>query len=368
MKLLIDGRPVRSPLSGSAVFVVNLAREMIKFGIKPTVFLQSDNNKNKEINNLTDLDRIISNKNKTIENLLVEYGLNNEKLYRHQESIVHETYFARMPIAATRRISTIHDVIPLDFPKWFTWRNSYFAKKNFFRQMSKSKHVVFSSKFTQKQALIHFGGAVNSSVIQLAVSENIHKAFDSYRTDKVLLPKFANLEPYILIVGNVEPRKNIPLVAEAIKLLNDRLNLDLKLVIAGKENFNSYEILVETSRNLGKDPICLGFVSEEEKINLYQNSACHVYASKYEGFGIPPVESLLIGTPTVIAQNTSLLEITPTEKMGFDSNNSLDLADAMERNLFLSPFEDKLIDMNLMRAHFSWHRVAEEYSELYKTI
>lgn len=368
MKLLIDGRPVRSPMSGSAVFVVNLAREMTKFGIKPTIFLQSDNNKNQELKNLIDFDQIISNKNKTIENLLVEYGLNNKKLYSHKESIVHETYFARMPIEAARKISTIHDVIPLDYPKWFTWRNSYFAKKNFFRQMSKSKHVVFSSKFTQKQALIHFGGKVKSSVIQLAVSENIHKAFNSYRNEKFLLPKFANLDPYILMVGNVEPRKNIPLVAEAIKLLNDRLNLDLKLVIAGKKNFNSNEILAKTSRNLGKDPICLGFVSEEEKINLYQNSACHVYASKYEGFGIPPVESLLIGTPTVIARNTSLLEITPTERMSFDSNDSLDLAGVMEKNLFLSPFEDSLIDMNSMKTHFSWHRVAEEYCNIYKTL
>ena len=368
MKLLIDGRPIRSPLSGSAIFVVNLARAMIKFGVCPTVFMQSNGNKNQEIKNVNDLNKLISDKNKTIENLLAECGFNSKKLYSYQESIIHETYFARVPVASSRKIATIHDVIPLDYPKWFTWRNSYFAKKNFFRQMSESQHVVFSSKFTENKALSYFGNPVKSSVIQLAVSENIHDAFNSYGYEKFLLPKFAKLEPYILMVGNVEPRKNIPLVAEAIKLLNNRLNIDLNLVIAGKANFNSHQILLETRRNLGKEPICLGFVSEEEKINLYQNSACHVYASKYEGFGIPPIESLLVGAPTVIAQNTSLIEITPSEKMGFDAMNSLDLADVIERNLFLSPFEDKSIDMNLMKAHFSWHRVAKEYCNIYKKI
>ena len=368
MKLLVDGRPIRSPLSGSAVFVVNLARAMVKFGVSPTVFMQSDRNKNQEIKNLNDLDRLISNKNKTIENLLSEYRFNSKALYPYQESIVHETYFARVPVATSRKIATIHDVIPLDYPKWFTWRNSYFAKKNFYRQMTESKHVVFSSKFTQYQAQSYFGKSIKSSVIQLAVSESIHKAFNSYRSNQFPHSKLARLEPYILMVGNVEPRKNIPLVAEAIKLLEKRLNIELNLVIAGKANFNSHEILAETSRKLGKEPICLGFVSEDEKINLYQNSACHVYASKYEGFGIPPIESLLIGAPTVIAQNTSLLEITPTERMGFDATNAFDLADAMERNLFISPFEDKLIDMDLIKEHFSWCRVAEEYCNIYKTI
>lgn len=368
MKLLIDGRPIRSPLSGSAIFVVNLARAIAKFGISPTVFMQSDGKKNQEIKKFCDLNKLISDKNKTFENFLAEYGRNSKKLYPYQDSIVHETYFARLPISTSRKITTIHDVIPLDHPKWFTWRNSYFAKKNFYRQMSESKHLVFSSKFTQNKALSYFGKSVESSVVQLAVSENIHRAFNSYSQEKLLLSKFIKLEPYVLMVGNVEPRKNIPLVAEAVKLLNSRLNIDLNLVIAGKENFNSIEILAEAAKNLGKEPICLGFVSEEEKINLYQNAACHVYASKYEGFGIPPIESLLIGTPTVIAQNTSLLEITPTEKMGFDSTNSSDLADVMERNLFFSPFEDSSIDMNSMKAHYSWHRVAEEYSNIYKKI
>lgn len=367
MKLLVDGRPIRSPLSGSAVFVVNLARALSILGVNPTVFMQSDRNRNQEIKNLYDVEGVVSNKNKTIENILAEYGFNSNKLCQYQDSIVHETYFARVPVASSRKITTIHDVIPLDYPKWFTWRNSYFAKKNFFRQMLESRHVVFSSKFTQNQAMSYFGNSVKSSVIQLAVSENIHKAFNSYGYGSIL-PQFSKLEPYVLMVGNVEPRKNIPLVAEAIKLLNARLNINLNLVIAGKANFHSHEILSETSKNLGKEPICLGFVTEVEKINLYQNSACHVYASKYEGFGIPPIESLLIGCPTVIAKNTSLLEIIPAEKMGFDDSNARDLADVMEQNLFISPFRDKLIDMNLMKAHFSWHRVAKEYFDIYKTM
>lgn len=368
MKLLLDGRPIRSPLSGSAIFVVNLARALAKFEIYPTVYMQSDRNKNQEIKNLSDINKLISRKNKTFENILAEFRLNNKKLYPYQEYIAHETYFARLPLVTSRKISTIHDVIPLDHPKWFAWRNSYFAKKNFFRQMIESKHVVFSSKFTQNKALSYFGKQVNSSVIQLAVSENIHNAFNSYGDEKFLLEKFIKLDSYILMVGNVEPRKNIPLVAEALKLLNNRLNMQLNLVIAGKHNFHSHEILAEAAKNLGKEPICLGFISEVEKINLYQNSACHVYASKYEGFGIPPIESLLIGAPTVIAQNTSLLEITPAKEMGFDTTNSSDLADVMERNLFISPFKDSSIDMNLMKAHFSWHRVAEEYCNIYKKI
>ncbi len=368
MKLLIDGRPVRSPLSGSAVFVVNLARAMSKFDVETSIFFQSDRNRNQEIKNLSDLKQIVSHANKTYENLLAEYGFNCKALKSFKELVAHETYFARMPIKAAKKIATIHDVIPLDYPKWFSWRNSHYARKNFYRQMSECDHVVFSSNFTLDRALSYCDEAPKSSVIQLAVSENIQNSFDSYGKEKNLPPKFSHLDQYILMVGNVEPRKNIPIVAEAIGILNNRLNLNLNLVIAGKENFKSQEILVESSRKLGKDPICLGFISEDEKIALYQNTACHVYASKYEGFGIPPVEGLLIGAPTVVAQNTSLLEITPSPEMGFQTDDCLDLVNALERNLFRSPFLDKSIDMNFLKKHFSWTRVADEYYQIYKSL
>lgn len=368
MKILIDGRPIREPISGSAVFILHLLKALKSNKVSACLFVQSDKKRNKLIHEINHDFFELTDGNKTLENIIYELGVNKNK--NNQDYINHETYFGRLPFKSDKMIATIHDVIPLDFPEWFTWKNSLFAKRNFHRQIRKADYCVFSSKYTQERAQA-FGDILGESVVvPLAVSDEIHSNSNKYfnlDTSSGAL-NLAQPHSYILAVGNVEPRKNLTLIAESLRKLNLKLNLDLDLVIAGHANFDAKYILGEVEKKLGKAPVVLGFVSNEEKYELYKHCACHVYASKYEGFGIPPVESIVIGAPTVIASNSSLKELIPSQNLGFDANSASELTSAMENNLFQNSHKIIGSKINDYIDFYKWDRVAKDYSNIYSKL
>ena len=367
MSILIDGRPIRDPISGSAVFIIELVNSLNELKINPKLFLQGNQNKNEQLKNFKFQNTVLSNGNKTLENILYEIGFNPSKLYKNSLKINHETYFGRLPFKAARSIATIHDVIPLDFPEWFTWKNSLFSKRNFKRQIKNADCCVFSSIYT-KERVEYFGEVKGDyKIVPLAVSNYIHKNVASYNDIGESSGLLDKVKPhsYILAVGNIEPRKNLPLIAEATSKLNKALNLNLDFVIAGHANFEAKKILDEVATKLGKNPIVLGFVTNEQKIELYKHCACHVFASKYEGFGIPPVESIVIGSPTVIANNSSLKELIPNKTMSFDFDSADNLSNAIENNLYVNSHNIVSEEINNYVNFYKWERVAKDYLEIY---
>ncbi|MDC3123551.1 glycosyltransferase family 4 protein [Gammaproteobacteria bacterium] len=368
MKLLIDGRPIRDPLSGSAVFIIELYRAMRDVAAKK-LFLQSDRSRNLEIKKMDVSNAVVTNGSRQFENILYELGFNvpsNRGVY----DVGLETYFARLPFVCRSKVATVHDVIPLDYPKWFTWRNSSFAKRNFLRQVKECSVIVFSSEFTASRALEHAGHISNYSVIPLAISDALHDAALSYNPVGNLQFGEQKLQggTYILAVGNIEPRKNLTEIAKAVQRLNSNGNHDLKLVIAGRRNYDSEEIERQLSLELGDKVIYLGFVTDEEKLRLYQNCACHVYASKYEGFGIPPVESLVVGTPTVIADNSSLSELIPATEFGYLQGDVDDLCEKIEWQINKRCDHVANFDFEAYKQKYSWSRVAAEYLSLLEQV
>ena len=333
-------------------------------GVK-TLFLQSDRLRNLEIKEMDVSNAVVTNGSRQVENIFYELGFNvpsNNKIY----DVGLETYFARLPFVCKSKVATVHDVIPLDYPEWFTWRNSRFAKKNFLRQVKECSALVFSSEFTASRALEHAGHISNYAVIPLAVSDDLHDAALSYNPVNCL--RFGEQElqggTYVLAVGNIEPRKNLVEIAKAVRRLNSNGNNDLKLVIAGRRNYDSKEIERQLSVELGDNVIYLGFVTDEEKLRLYQNCACHVYASKYEGFGIPPVESLVVGTPTVIADNSSLSELIPSSEFGYLQGDVDELCEKIDLQLNKRCDSVENFDFGAYKQKYSWSRVAAEYLNL----
>ena len=128
------------------------------------------------------------------------------------------------------------------------------------------------------------------------------------------------------------------------------------------------KILEAVATKLGKNPIVLGFVTNEQKIELYKHCACHVFASKYEGFGIPPVESIIIGSPTVIANNSSLKELIPNEIMSFDFDSVDNLSIAMEKNLFRGSHQVVGEEISNYINFYKWERVAGDYLNIYRQL
>lgn len=360
MKVIVDGRPIRDPISGVAETVINLVKNL-ETNVDVSIFLQSNLDKNSIFEKYDFLNKIICNHPSFLTNISFEFNINT-KFLRHKNIIFHETYFARLPITrnTNKLVSTIHDVIPLDFPDWFSWRNAYFSKRNFFRQMNHSNIVCFPSSYSATRAQEIYGKEITHKIIPWGISSSIRQKFNSY------VPN--HKEEFILILGNIEPRKNIIFICKAVNIFNKRFGQNIKVLIAGRKIYKADEILNDCHK-VNDNLKYLGYISQHDKIKLLQEAAAVVYASKYEGFGLPILESAIIGSPVLIANNSCLKEVAPHNNYLFESDNIDSLVECLEKMIF------KGVHTIIGKANHhkiylesDWQKCATRYIDVYKNI
>ena len=172
--------------------------------------------------------------------------------------------------------------------------------------------------------------------------------------------------PYIAFIGTLEPRKNINLLIEAFA--NANLH-DYKLVIVGKKGWFYQEIfdLVQTYR-LKNQVIFTGFVSDEQKFAILKSATLFVYPSIYEGFGLPVLEALTLGIPTITSNVSSKPEVAGQAAELVNPNSVAELTQAM-----IELVRDKRLQNELtlkgkqQAAKFSWNNTALQTQKLYMT-
>ena len=140
---------------------------------------------------------------------------------------------------------------------------------------------------------------------------------------------------YIMSLSTLEPRKNLKILLEAFVDIMDRVSYDLVLV--GRKGWKIDDIL---QRYNAQSRIHItGFVADEHVAHIYKNAMCFVFPSLYEGFGLPPIEALSLGTPVVASNAASIPEVLRGQATYFN-NNSKD-----ELKVILLNLEDKIINM-----------------------
>jgi len=111
-------------------------------------------------------------------------------------------------------------------------------------------------------------------------------------------------------VSTVEPRKNIPTLLRAQRILLDRHGPLAPLVIVGKRGWKFDEVFsLVSDLNLEKDVRFIGRVPQDDLILIYNAATVHVHPALYEGFGLPPLEAMTVGTPTIVSDVSSLPEV-----------------------------------------------------------
>jgi glycosyltransferase involved in cell wall biosynthesis len=365
MKLLIDGRPVREPISGTAKFIIELHTHLKALKTDHSVYVQTDNGKNTKIK-LIDKESIIQyHGNAILRNLRWEFmpALDQPKL---NFDLIHETYFANLNFKARYKIATIHDIIPLDYPEWFTPRLSGVLRRNFKRQTDTCDRIVFSSHYTKNRAIDHgFNGQAN--VVHLAAEKA--KFISSDRNLLKNIDERLLNEDYVTILGNIEPRKSHLELAAAIKKLNIKTGKNIHLLVVGSGVHKTSKIIKDVKSILNNNVIFAGFVDSETKQIILKNTACHAYISKYEGFGLPLVESIIDDIPSIFYNKTSLMELIPNKGLLVDSLDVDILSKKINDNLYLKPSD--IIgksELESFAEYFSWRRVAQEYQEVYDNV
>jgi glycosyltransferase involved in cell wall biosynthesis len=236
------------------------------------------------------------------------------------------------------RATTIHDLVPLRHPEWVTPRTHAMHTRKY-RNTAATCDVVFvNSEYTGRDVVETLG----------VPEERIHVGHPAPKATFRADGPAAHLgAPYLLTVATLEPRKNLQTLVQAHRLLGG----DLLLAVAGGEGWGDQPEL--------DDPRIrrLGFVSDEELARLYRGAAVAVYPSRFEGFGIPIVESMACGTPVVSSAHPSLDEASGDAAMRADPSSPDEFADAIERAL---DDRGELVPRGVAHAaRFTWRSCAE---------
>ena len=162
--------------------------------------------------------------------------------------------------------------------------------------------------------------------------------------------------PYVLSVCSLEPRKNLEALVRAFAAVTNDNGLRHSLVLVGRAGWKSSR-LGELAQELGlRDRLLLpGYVSDEALVQIYNHADLFVYPSKYEGFGLPPLEAMACGVPVVTSNGSALAEVAGGAAILVDPHSTADIAAGLARGLKDDRRRAELRAAGFERVrHFSW--------------
>jgi glycosyltransferase involved in cell wall biosynthesis len=206
-------------------------------------------------------------------------------------------------------------------------------------------------------------------VIYLAAGSNLERVEDE-KALAAIRKRYGLPERFLLYVGSVEPRKNLPSVLEAVAALKESSRPE-SLVIAGRgePKYLAHIRSVLRANQLveGEDVHLIGPVAEGDLAGLYSLCDLFVYPSLYEGFGLPPLEAMACGAPVLLANNSSLSELFETSSAFIDLDRPDGLLLAIETLLDSADLRAQLVEKGLKRAMSrTWDDIAVETLDVYQ--
>lgn len=289
------------------------------------------------------------------------------ELRRRQVDVFHSPVNVlptRLPCAS---VVTVHDLAFVHYPQFFRPARRVYQRTFTARSVRAATLVVAVSESTKRDlAEVFHAPEERLRVIYPAIDADFQPVQDERRLAEFRashdLP-----DEYILFLGTLEPRKNLITLVEAYARLRESDETAPPLVLAGAKGWY-YSSLFERVQSLGmqRHITFAGYIAREEQPLWYAAAKLFVYPSVYEGFGLPIVEALACGTPTITSDVSSMPEAGGAVALQVAPSDSVRLAHAM-RGVLADPAARvrTLAEGPRWAQRFSAARMAAEYADIY---
>jgi len=275
---------------------------------------------------------------------------------------------------ATRTVSTFHDVAFFLYPQLYAPVKRFYFQQTIRSSLQKADAIISVSQATAddvKARLMNGKSPAPEAKLHVVHSGVDPKFFSSVPVAEVerVRQQYSLTAPYILFLGTLEKRKNLPLLIEAFARLRDRGHHDLLLVLAGQACNAGAEVNAAIRREkLGGAVRCLGYVPDNEVLPLYHGASLLALPSLHEGFGFPLLEAMACGVPVLAADNSALRELAVEPEM-LCSGEAAAWAKKMERLLTNQNLRQRLAAYGRQRAQeFCWRKTAEATRQVYESL
>lgn len=376
MRIGIEGKVLTPRIGGIGRYAVNLVRAMLKLSgeehpdLEFVIFTAPQTDRGL----LNGVQVSFCDRFRSVKSTLLRSGLFLPTGMIFDEiDIFHGLDQAGVPLFFKRGkyVVTLHDVIACVLPNLFPWKSRLVLKTAFATIRRHVDLVIVPSEAT-KEDIVRYLGVERQRIVVIpdGVENRFQSVGDPVRLE-AMRQKYGIPREYILFVGVLEPRKNIPILLQAFSLLlAEKLDQGLKLVIAGGSGWGVAEISKAVqSLGLQDHVVFPGFIDEEDLPDLYRGARLFVYPSLYEGFGLPILEAMGCGVPVIASNTSSMPEVAGGAALLVDPLDSEALASAMASVLIDEEMKETLQRKGMARAsHFSWETTARKTLESYQAL
>lgn len=231
--------------------------------------------------------------------------------------------------------------------------------------LNHAKKIITVSDFTKQEILSLYSKTNKDKIVVVhnGFSNDLYRPLTDEAKMQSVLDKYNITKPFFLYVGRLEKKKNTPTLIEALSLVRENNpEIKEKLVLIGNASFGFDEVkYVIEEFDLNNDVLIPGWVAEEDLAYLYNAATAFVFPTKHEGFGIPILESLACGLPTIASNIPVLKEIAGDAVLYFNHNDKHDIARAMVRIVKDDALRQELRAKGIIQSQkFSWLKCASE--------
>lgn len=289
---------------------------------------------------------------------------------RDLPDLLHVQYTAPLRSAAPV-VVTVHDVSYLEHPEYFSRFRRTQLRISVARTIRNAAAIIVPSEFSRERLLRAYGIDDRKVTIVSYGVDPQFRPMPQSTARRWIEDRFGLRAPYILTVGDLQPRKNqIGLIRAFARLMSQQPSLPHHLVLAGKESWHGADVKAEAKRSGFADRILFtDFVADEDLQRLYCGCDVFAFPSFYEGFGLPILEAMACGRAVACSAGSATGEVADGAAVLFDPHRLDDIAKAL-RDLLIDPeFRQRRERMGLQRAaHFSWDRAARETIGVYERV
>ncbi len=283
---------------------------------------------------------------------------------KYKVKIIHSLHYS-FPLLCfwVKRVVTIHDLTFFIYPEMHTFIKRYFFRVFIILACRVTDAIICVSNSTKKD-LFKYVSVVKAKVYVVPLAASILKV--NNLDISFVKEKFSIRKDYILFIGTLEPRKNVCNLLKSFGTTNHLLQ-NYQLVLVGKKGWY-YQSIFDIIHQLGLDKsvIITGFVTEKEKYCLLSAASVFVYPSIYEGFGLPVLEAMSYGIPTVTSNVSSLPEVAGDAALLVNPNEIEELSHAIDHILTNSSLQTEMRLRSIKQANkYSWEKTAKLTMEVY---
>ena len=285
-------------------------------------------------------------------------------------TLFHATEHLLPRLTHARSVFTLHDVAYLRYPQYHLLQNRLYLSLMMPRFLARAGAVICVSEHTRQDAL-HYYPRLNPAKLHV-VPEGVEPRFRPPARTGDLVPiraKYGLPQRFILYVGTIEPRKNLPVLLEAYAALRQHLP-EVGLVIAGGKGW-LYASFFQALRRLGLEQqvILTGHIPEADLPALMASARVFAFPSEFEGFGLPPLEAMACGVPVACSNASSLPEVVGDAALLVPPQDAHAWQAALYNLLTDVDLRSDLRLRGLTRARqFTWDRAARQTLEVYQRV